>query len=64
MLIHAEGTNRGDAPVRLYHIDPTTGSIFIGDSKARVMVTPSEARKLVELLTAELNRNGVNHENS
>lgn len=50
MLIHAGGINRADAPVALYHVDEGSGSIFIGDKKARIMLTPEEIRDLRKIL--------------
>lgn len=50
MLIHAEGTNRGNAPVKLYHIDGGDGFILVGDAKTRILLTHKEVLELYSLL--------------
>ena len=50
MLIHAEGLNRGDAPVQLYHFEPASGCILVGDARTRIMLTPEEIHQLYKLL--------------
>lgn len=50
MLIHAEGLNRGDAPVKLYHTVESGGVILVGDAKARILLTPEEVLELYRLL--------------
>lgn len=50
MLIHAEGVNRGDAPVNLYHVDAGNGCILIGDATTRIMLGPDEIKHLYKLL--------------
>ena len=50
MLVHADGLNRGDAPVKLYH-DAGSGSvILVGDAKTRILLTYEEAAELYRLL--------------
>ncbi len=51
MLIHAMGINRGDAPVKVYHVDAESGCVFVGDESTRVMLTPQEIRDLYKLLS-------------
>lgn len=50
MLIHAEGINRGDAPVRLYQSDDGSGSILVGNASTRILLTREEIRELYKLL--------------
>ena len=50
MLVHASGINRGDIPVRLYHVEEDSGCIFVGSAAARIMLTPEEIRDLRKLL--------------
>ena len=50
MLIHAEGANRGDAPVKLYHADESGGSILVGNAQTRILVTRKEILELYSLL--------------
>ena len=51
MLIHAEGINRGDAPVKLYHVHAESGCVTVGDATTRIMLTPEEIRDLYKLLS-------------
>lgn len=50
MLIHAEGINRGDAPVKLYHGDESGGAILVGDARTRIQLTHNEVLELYRLL--------------
>lgn len=50
MLIHAEGINRGDAPVKLYHADRSDGSVLVGDARTRILLTHKEVLELHSLL--------------
>ncbi|MBI2997902.1 MAG: hypothetical protein HYY46_05535 [Deltaproteobacteria bacterium] len=50
MLIHAEGLNRGNAPVQVYHVEQASGCILVGDARTRILLTPEEIRDLHELL--------------
>ena len=50
MLIHAQGVNRGDAPVSLYHADENSGCVLIGDATTRIMLTPEEIQAVYKLL--------------
>ena len=50
MLVHASGINRGDIPVRLYHVEEGSGCVFVGSESARIMLTPEEIRDLYSLL--------------
>lgn len=50
MLIHAQGTNRGDAPVKVYQIDGNSGWVLVGDAEARILLTQEEIRQLYKLL--------------
>ncbi len=50
MLIHAEGINRGDAPVKLYHDVKSGGAILVGDAKTRILLTHEEVLELYRLL--------------
>lgn len=50
MLVHASGINRGDIPVRLYHVEEGSGCVFVGNESARIMLTPEEIRDLHKLL--------------
>lgn len=57
ILIHAEGHNRGDAPVELYHVDDASGCVMVGNAVARIMLTADEVRKLYNLLEPFLDGN-------
>jgi len=50
MLIHAQGWNRGNAPVKIYHVDVGSGCVLVGDAITRVMLDPDEIRELYRLL--------------
>ncbi|MBI2987092.1 MAG: hypothetical protein HYY45_10030 [Deltaproteobacteria bacterium] len=50
MLVHAEGLNRGDAPVKLYHHAGSGSVILVGDAKTRILLTYEEALELYGLL--------------
>jgi hypothetical protein len=50
MLIHAEGHNRGEAPVKLYQVEENSGCVMVGNAVARIMLTADEVRKLYALL--------------
>ena len=50
MLIHAEGINRGDAPVKLYHAAASDGSILVGDARTRIQITHKEVLELYSIL--------------
>lgn len=50
MLIHAEGLNRGDAPVKLYDDVESGGAIVVGDAKTRILLTHEEVLDLYRLL--------------
>ncbi len=51
MLIHANGiTRETNAPVELYHVDPGSGCVLIGNAFARILLTPDEVRALHDLL--------------
>ncbi|MBI2997246.1 MAG: hypothetical protein HYY46_02120 [Deltaproteobacteria bacterium] len=50
MLIHAQGLNRGDAPVKLYHAVESSGAILVGDAKTRILLTHEEMLELYRLL--------------
>lgn len=58
MLIHAEGINRGDAPVNLYHVDAGNGCILIGNATTRIMLEPEEIHQLYKLLEPFLSQLG------
>jgi hypothetical protein len=51
MLIHAEGHNRGDAPVKLYQVEENSGCIIVGSALTRVMLTRGEIQDLYKLLS-------------
>lgn len=50
MLIHAQGTNRGDVPIKVYHIHGDSGCVLIGNADARILLTPEEIPLLYKLL--------------
>lgn len=50
MLIHAEGINRGDAPVKVYHANASDGFILVGDARTRILLTHKEVLELHSLL--------------
>jgi len=50
MLIHADGLNRGDAPIKLYHAVESSGTVLVGDAKARILLTREEVLELYKLL--------------
>lgn len=50
MLIHADGLNRGDAPIKLYHSVESSGTVLVGDAKARILLTREEVLELYKLL--------------
>lgn len=50
MLIHAQGTNRGDAPIRVYHVHGDSGSLLIGNAQVRILLTREEIPQLYKLL--------------
>ena len=50
MLIHAQGTNRGDAPIKVYQIHGDSGCVLIGDAEARILLTQEEIPQLYKLL--------------
>jgi len=50
MLVHASGISRGDIPVRIYHVEESSGCVFVGSESARIMLTPEEIRDLRNLL--------------
>jgi hypothetical protein len=50
MLIHAQGVNRGDVPIKVYHIHDASGCVLIGDAVTRILLTPEEIPQLYKLL--------------
>jgi hypothetical protein len=50
MLVHAEGLNRGDAPIKLYLDAGSSSVILVGDAKTRILLTYEEAAELYRLL--------------
>lgn len=50
MLVHAGGINRGDIPVRLYHVEESSSCVFVGSESARIMLMPEEVSDLHKLL--------------
>jgi hypothetical protein len=58
MLIHAQGSNRGNAPVKLYLTDQGSNYILVGDATTRIMLTPEEIRELYKLLDPFISRLG------
>ena len=63
MLVHVGGINRGDIPVRLYHVEPDSGCILVGDARTRILLTPEEVRELHGLLNPFVRPSGGTDEN-
>lgn len=59
MLLHFNGTNRGEIRPRIYGVDQASGCVMVGDSSTRLMLTRREIVELHSLLApfAEALRN-------
>jgi hypothetical protein len=50
MLIHVDALTSRFAPVRVYHFDEASGSVLIGDEKARILLDRDEVEELSRIL--------------
>lgn len=50
MLIHVDTLTSRFAPVRVYHFDEPSGSVLIGDEKARILLDRDEIEQLSRIL--------------